>query len=97
MKFLWARLLFPVDSARAKRRLAFLWWEPAVLLLPWRARVAFWNWLFDLNFDWRCSSDPFMQQWLQNYWPFHWHWVPDFVQRAVLRYAFPPAGQQQAP
>ena len=96
-KFLFARPLFPVDAASVKRRLAFLWWEPFVLLLPWRYRVGFWNWLFDCDFDWRKASDPFMLQWLQNYWPFGAAWLPESLHRAVMAYCFPDAAGKVTP
>ena len=87
--FLYGRLPFPIDAIR--RRLAWLWWEPAVLLLPWRIRVAFWNLLFGSNVDARKTSDPFMLQWLQKYWPFEWRWIPVRLHDLIWAYCFPKA------
>jgi hypothetical protein len=89
LKLLYSRLSFPIDAAATKRRLAFLWWEPIVLLLPWRLRVAFWNWLFDCHLDYRTSSDPFLVQWLQNYWPFRSRWIPMFIHWRIWKFCSP--------
>lgn len=97
IKNLYGRPAFPVDVARVKRALAFIWWEPLVLLLPWCQRVAFWNWLFDCRVDYRNGRDPFLVQWLQNYWPFRARWIPERVHWSIWKYCFPEGGRRQIP
>jgi hypothetical protein len=93
---MWGSHPFPIASA-IRRRLYWLWWEPIVLLLPWRWRVVFWNWLFDATVDYTKHGDPFLVQWLQNYWPFGSRWIPESIHWALWKYCFREDASRQHP